>query len=137
MAGGGGHFRGGGLQAAAISAAVADVLANTSVRPAAEPARGLAAAASVRLAGIGLASANRVRASVREISTGGRNSSAVGIPACSLSAAQAGFGVMIHAGGIRRGGRIIAAITDVRDNGRRQRWVGLTGGRRHATPMQS
>jgi uncharacterized membrane protein HdeD (DUF308 family) len=67
---------------------------------------------------------------VREISTGGRNSSAVGIPACSLSAAQAGFGVTIHVGGI-------AAITDVRENGRRQRWVGLTGGRRHATPMQS
>lgn len=42
-----------------------------------------------------------------------RGSSATGIFTYSLSAAPAGFGVMIHVGGIRRGGGIIAAIFDV------------------------
>jgi hypothetical protein len=50
------------------------------------------------------------RASVRDISAG--DSSAIGMSACSLSAAPDGFGVTIHVGGIRRGGGIIAAITD-------------------------
>ena len=68
--------------------------------------------ASVRPAGLGLASVRRVRASAREISAGGRNSPAVGI--MFITGGQAGFGVTIHVGGIRRGGRIIAAITDVR-----------------------
>jgi hypothetical protein len=51
------------------------------------------------------------RASVSDISAGGGNSSVTGMSACSLPAAQAGFGVTIQVGGIRRGGGTIAAIT--------------------------
>jgi hypothetical protein len=66
----------------------------------------LLAEGAVLRQGATLTSAGSV--SVRDISAGGQDSSAIVIFVFSSSAARAGFGAMIHDGGTRRGGWIIA-----------------------------